>query len=310
MVRFLRFGLPLALVCGPSVASAQTSTEDGARRLFDQGVAREQEGKHGEACKSFRESLALVRELGPLMKVKSCDAREGKVLSARAHLKELIQRWPDQGAELSGLKIELAAIDKRVARIRVELSPGAAAPTRVEIDGRALTLPAADVELDPGTHELLIEQPNRPVQRQTVTLADGEARTLAVGAVELAAQTPPAPPARRVEESSGGLGGLGIGGIIAGGVGVLGFVGAGVTGGMVLAKESEFEDCSSSTSCTEIADQGNTLLVANGVLWGLGIAGVGLGATLLIVDLATDEGSGTKLEASFGPGRAAIAVEF
>jgi hypothetical protein len=175
---------------------------------------------------------------------------------------------------------------------------------RVEVDGNAVTLPVTDLEVDPGTHEILVESDDRRVSRSHVTMDAGERRTVDVGETRSA---PPADAAGR----GGGLSGLGVAGLIVGGIGVGGFVGAAVTGVMALDKRDELDACDAArrTDCAGIADAGNTLLIVNGVLWGVGIAGVGAGGTLLIVDLVADDGA-EQITARVGPTWLGLEVRF
>ena len=300
-----------------TVPASAGGAEDEARKLFEEGMAAESSGQAPEACAKFRQSLGLVREVGPLLKVKDCDLRDGKLVSGEASLRELISRWPQPGPELEALKAELVAVEKRIPRITLKLRQGAPLGVSVRLDGNAVDFPANDRAVDPGKHELSVEVPDRPIDRITVELRDGERKTIEVpaGGPEPVKPPPPPPP-----ETSSGLGALGIVGIVVGAVGVGGFVGAGVTGKLVLDKQTEFEDqhCGpddalpDTAACGTIASDGDTLLIANGVMWGVGIAGVAVGATLLIVDLATgsDEPSATKATLGVRPGYAELTISF
>jgi hypothetical protein len=285
------------LVAAPLVHAG--GAEDEARRTFEEGLEAERNGQ-ASACGKFRKALELIREVGPLKKVKECDVRDGKLLLARAKLEELIARWPVQDAELEGFKTELAAVRGRIAHVDLALAAGAPPGTKARIDSKPVDVPATSVELDPGEHEILVEVPSKPIERTTVTLGDGENKSLTIPLAEPRSTEGPTPPTPHPAEAKGGLGGLGIAGIVIAGVGVGAFVGAGVTGGLVLSKSDEFDACKK-TSCPDLQalkSDGDTLLIANGVLFGVGIAGVGLGATLLVIDLATgpsDESSQSGL---------------
>jgi len=301
----------LALLLAAPVARAG-GAEDDARKTFEEGLEAERNGQ-ASACGKFRKALELIREVGPLKKVKECDAREGKLLLAREKLKELISRWPQQDAELDGFKSELLSVEARIAHIDLTLAPGAPPGVQARVDAKPVAIPSTGIELDPGEHEILVEVPGKAITRRALTLGDGETKTLELPANDAVAP-PPVAPQRPVESSEGGLGGLGIAGIIVGAVGVGAFVGAGVTGGMVLSKKDEFDACNGNASCTKLAtleDDGNTLLVANGVLFGLGIAGVGVGATLLVIDLATGSSDDpAPATVSVGPTGAKLSVRF
>ena len=121
----------LACMATATTALAQPSAEASARAAFDRGLAAETAGRDEEACTHFRESLSLQRELGPLLKVKGCDVREGKLVAARRGLRELIGRWVEPGQDLEALKAELTRVEARIAHVTVRL--GTASIERVEI---------------------------------------------------------------------------------------------------------------------------------------------------------------------------------
>lgn len=292
-------------------AWAQSTPEEAARKLFDEGLAAEGAGDKARACEKFRASLQMQRELGPLEKVKDCDAKEGKILSAKLNLNELILRWPTPGPELDAMRKEVGRLDTRLGRLTFTVRKGAAAGIRLRLDGAEVPLPSTSLEVDPGKHEMLVDGPGGILEKTELVVGEGERKMVEVPRakaeepIKKVELPPPPPPAT-------GLGGLGIGGLVIGGVGVLGFVGAGVTGGLVLSKKSDFDSCVETPGCSArgaLADEGDTLLIANAVTWAVGIAGVGLGATLLIVDLASSP-SGARVEASLGPGLSGVRVTF
>lgn len=288
-------------------ARAQTAEAE-ARKAFEAGMATEASDPRA-ACVHFRRALELTRELGPLKKAKECDAREGKLLDALAKLDELVRRWPQPDATLESLKAEGPALRGRLAHLQLTLEPGAPAGVAARVDGAAVSLPASDLPLDPGAHELLVEVPGRPLQRVALDLAESERRAVRVPSTDAA------PP--RAAESGGGLGALGVSGLIIGGVGVGGLIGGAITGGLVLSKQSEFEECrdqGTPAGCDVLAlkDSGDQLLTANAALFIAGGALAAVGATLFIVDVATSSdataaksvglrvrGSGLSLEGTF-----------
>ncbi len=301
----------LACMATATTALAQPSAEASARAAFDRGLAAETAGRNEEACTHFRESLSLQRELGPLLKVKGCDVREGKLVAARRGLRELIGRWVEPGQDLEALKAELTRVEARIAHVTVRL--GTASIERVEIDGVRVTVPTEDLELDPGPHELVVEVVGQPVQRSRLELGDGERRTLTVGE-EKAAPKVVAPPTLRPRPRDGGIGTLGVVGIVGLGLGGLGLVGAAVTGGLVLQQRSDFEagGCADSDtqSCKDIASKGESLLLANGISWGVGLGAAALGTTLIIIDIATRKPSAPSVKAALSPLGASAVVAF
>lgn len=308
--------LAAALVAAPSVARAGSAEED-ARAALKEGLDAEKAGQLDVACGKYRRALDLIKELGPLKKVKECEVREGKVLAARDKLKELISRWPEPGPELDAFKAELAAVEARVAHLAIDPAPGTPSGTKARVDTRPFDLPLKDVELDPGEHEVLFELPGKPIERATLTLKDGERRTLAAPAptTEPTDRVPPGvqPPP---DGPRSGLSGLGIAGIVIGGLGVGGVIGGAITSPMVLSKKKQFDTCLSDSpgKCGTFADEGNALLRINGALYIAGIGLAAVGGTLLIIDVATmpsskDEAA-KKATLELSPTGAAVTLSF
>ncbi|MFO0551804.1 MAG: hypothetical protein U0271_25685 [Polyangiaceae bacterium] len=285
-----------------------------ARTAFEAGLQAESQGRHEDACKLFRTSLELKQELGPLLKVKDCDLSSGKLRDAARHLEEIVAAWPEQGPELEGYRAELADVEARVPHLTVEVAANATPPTRVVLDGKPLALPAVNVALDPGKHELVIELSGSPPETRSIELKERASERVEVGRVVEPTKPPPPKP-----EEGGGLRTLGIAGVIVGAVGVAAFGGVIGTGVVVLDKQDEFEQCKRNTpgDCSSVASDGNTMLAVNGVLWGLGLLGVGLGVTLVAVDLATGPSSSEKASSpapraslEIGPSSLALAVTY
>jgi hypothetical protein len=309
----MRRGLALAFACLTLSASTMAwagSAEEEARKAFEQGLALEAT-QPLEACKSFRKSLEFTRELGPLTKVKECDVREGRLVEGRDKLRELTGRLPPEDPDLSALKTELGQVEARIARIEIALRPGVTVAVRVTLDAKPVTLPST-VEVDPGAHELVVETEGKPVERSALTLGDGEAKKLEVPSEAALREAPPV----SVTPAEEGLTGLGIAGLVIGSVGVAGLIGAAITGGMVLSKQSEFEQCRDADApalCEEVLkEEGDTLLVANGALFIAGGALAAVGATLFIIDLASgpSEEPAPRAALRIGPSSASFQLAF
>jgi hypothetical protein len=288
-----------------TTAGAQSAIDEG-REAFARGIEAEEGGRAAEACKEYRRSLSLVRELGPMRKVAQCDANDKKVISAIRLLEELATRLPVEDPERAAVDAEIAALKARTGRLTIKQRPGAPVVSRLRLDAQEVAVPAADVPVDPGKHEIVIEAGGKAPHIAVVEVAEGGTTSVDVPPPEEEVAPKPAapPPARAPEERPN----LSLAGWLVGAVGVSGFVVAAATGGKLLADHADFEDCKARPDCDPgpLADDAEPLLVANAIAWGVGAVGVGIGATLLIVD-AVDS---PKVEADVGPTAAAVRIRF
>jgi hypothetical protein len=132
----------------------------------------------------------------------------------------------------------------------------------------------------------------------SIHLARGERaeRSLGPGEPEGSARAPREAPAAEGSRP------LRTAGWIAISVGLAGFVGVGITGGKLLADEGDFAACVESDACDarDLEGDESGWVAANAVAWGVGIAGVGAGLTLVIAD-AAGAGRGPSVEARVAP---------
>jgi hypothetical protein len=297
--------LATALVVA-SKARAQSAIDEG-REAFARGIAAEEGGRAADACKEFRRSLSLVRELGPMRKVAQCDANDRRVLSAAALLEEIASRLPVEDPERAAVDAELTAVRARAAKLVIRPAADTPAGARVRLDGRDVTAGPDPVAVDPGSHELVVTAPGTDPELVTVEIAEGESKTVDLPtptAREAPAPAPTPPPPRPRERPSD----LSLPGFLIGAVGVSGVVVAAVSGGKLLSDHSEFEDCKARASCDPepLADAADPLLIANAIGWGVAAVGLGVGASLVVVDAVQD----ARFEAEVGPTSASLRVRF
>lgn len=281
-----------ALLAQAAPSWAQTAEEQ-ARAAFAEGVAAEKDGRGEDACAAYARSLGFVRELGPLTKVARCHEARGELDAARAAFRELVQRLPKDAPERPDAERASAEIELRMPRVSLRF--GAPEPASILIDGRKISSPYVGLSLDPGEHEVVFERAGKSLRRQ-LSLVERQR-----GEVDLSGR-PSAPDAAPRFPS-----GLGIGGFVSGGVGLAALAGAIATGVLSLDKEAAYDACTG--GCQALADEGDMLLVANGVLWGVTIAGLGTGLTLVLVD-ALSGSSEPRTALTIGPSGASLRVRF
>ncbi len=279
-------------------ARAQSATE-GARQAFERGVAAEAEGLAIESCVAFRQSLSLVRELGPLRKVAACEEREGKLLQAAARLREVLERLPPEDPERAVTDSLLKSVESRLGRLSLKQRPGARAGVRASVNGLDRAVPSSGLLLDPGEQEVVVAMPGEPSRLVAVTIASGQEVTLELplpydvprGRTPAIA-TPMAPRSATMRTA----------GFVVGGIGIASLLSAGITGLKLLDDKSDLDACAAEPGCntTAIAERANRLVVINALAWGVGIVGVGTGATLLVLDASERGESAVSAEVGLG----------
>ncbi len=297
----------LATLAAP--ASAQTTPS--AQALYDEGVKAYAQGDLATACPKFKQSFETDKQPAPLFMLAKCEEKQGKIGSALVHFEEVLR--------VGGLEAELrdqaarSVNDLAVRAPRLTLRRGAAPAAAVaKIDGVLFTIDGRPEPIDPGEHELLVTAPAHGDNTKTFVVKEGEKLSLDIEvgpALPIAGPTIPdtAPPPPGPDPTP-----FWIGGGIAAGVGVVGFVIAGVTGGLILSGE-----CDGDLACpnrSEDFDSGG-LVIANYVGWAVGGAGVATGAILFIVGaVKSNEAGDARLESGAvrpvpGPGDAGLGLQ-
>jgi hypothetical protein len=185
MPRVLQRGLcalvaALALICAqPKAARADNAA---AETLFRAGRAASARGDHATACTHYRESYRLEPAIGTLLNLALCEEALGKLASAWQHYEDAARALTTDDERLGWTKQRLAALDGRVPRLTLLVSPAAPPNTRVTVS--SIELQSASfgkaVRLDPGSHEISVAAPERAASRYTVELAESERKVMTV----------------------------------------------------------------------------------------------------------------------------------
>jgi hypothetical protein len=306
MVRFVLASIALVSCLTATVpASAQDAAASRAEQLFVDGRDARDRGDHATACSKFGESLALVKRASTLVNLAICAEKLGKLTAAMAYANEALAMLPATDERVATAKEVLERATQRVATVTLALPGGAPADVRVTVDGTAIAASAlaSPVTLDPGEHELLVSAAGRADAKQKVTLAEGQRMdvALAVGAPTPRAAPVPSdqPPSRRIAGDEFPRRTIGW---VIGGVGVAGLVGAGVTGGILLANDATISDNCKNAVCNQdgldAVESSDTLFIVNYVAWGVGIVGVGAGLVLVLTSPSGDVASASAARAT------------
>ncbi len=188
-------------------AAPSVSEQMLAQSLFDEARQRMDRGDYAAACPKLAESQRLDPGGGTLLNLAICHEKEGRLGTAYLELKAASSQAAKEGRK-DREKIaneRLAALESRVPRLAVHVA-GDDPELEVKVDGTTLRKPAWDLltVVDPGAHVIDASAPGKAPFRQTITLTEGESRTVHVPALLVAggraseggrASDPSAPPA-------------------------------------------------------------------------------------------------------------------
>jgi hypothetical protein len=296
------------LLAMPGSAAASDPMEDAKRAetLFNEGRAAVMRGDYVTACPKFEESLKLVRRPGTLFNLAECEEHEGRLVTAVQYWKEGIVVLEPGDKRLAPSKKRLEQVVPRIPKLTIRVATTLPKDARVTLDGKDVEAVGKEVSVNPGEHTIALSAPKRAEQKVKVQIAERERRevTVSLGTVILE-------PPRVVAPEPFYMGPQRIAGIVVASVGVLGFVGAGVTGGLVLSTDDRLKDLCPDNQCLtkqayDEAQTGKTLLTLNAVAWGVGLVGALAGAGLFA---AGDRNPKQKGQTSFVVGPRGISVQ-
>jgi hypothetical protein len=297
MVR--RFWLPTLgfLVLFSSPALGQKSDKRVADTLFREGREDFDKGDYARACPKFAESQRLDPAPGTLLNLAVCEEHLGNLRSARERLTTLLPQLSVGDERAPFARELLAKIDARLSRLVLSLSPGAPAGTEVkDAEGEVLPL-GSEIVLEPGDRTLTVSAPGRSPSTLRLSLAAGqrESREVApqplLGEVKTPAQVGPTGPAPA--SAGGGPSALRLVGFASASVGVVALGVAAVSGAVLLSKKGRVDELCPNKQCSadglKVLDDANRtpILPINTASWALAIAGVGVGATLIVLTRET-----------------------
>jgi hypothetical protein len=274
--------LSLALGIGASGTARGQGAADVAiaRDLFRQGVELAQKGRWDEARERYRRSLALKRAPLTLYSLGVAQQQTGRFVDAVESFRAfLAEREPESAATTpyeQPARDAALALEKRVARLDVEVLPAAVKAVRLEIDGHivpeaALGLPRP---VDPGERVIVVSAEGFRATRTTAKLAEGESAKITVRLEPL-----PGPrllPSDPVLSTSSRV--LPIALLASGGTLFATGLGVGLAG--------VAEAASAPTRDGPEANRARTLTLAGDIAGGVGLAVLGVGTILMIVTSA------------------------
>jgi hypothetical protein len=328
------FSAPRALAQGSAGKPAQGSPADDrearkrdAKSKFMQGRDALNRGEYATALILFRTSQELYPSPGTLLNLALCEERVGLLGSALQHFQEVVRLLPPGDERLSIARNGAAMIEPRVPRLRIDLAKGAPEGTSLSRDGSPIATSDLGKELpmDPGKHVVVVKAPGRPDRPYEVSLVEGAREVLTVepaadpsiepkppGPVRVQDRpiaTGPAapidaviPPADRPPADAPTGNTRKIVAFTVGGAGALSLAVGVTTGILAFSKKNEVDAlCPRADVCSEegisAERTGKTFATTSTVTVVVGLAGVGIGAALLL----TGGGNNPKPAAAIGP---------
>jgi serine/threonine-protein kinase len=176
-------------------ADAAPQDRAAARSLFDEGRKLAHAGRYADACPKFEESQRLDAGIGTLFNLADCYEHVDRLASAWSDFLEVADAAKRAG-DAEREKVARGRADKlagRLARITFALAGGANGAT-IKLDGSVLGAGAlgAGLPVDQGSHVVEASATGKKPWTSRVEVADGQATTVTVPALE--DEAPPAPP--------------------------------------------------------------------------------------------------------------------
>jgi hypothetical protein len=306
--RLAALGLAGLLLAVPAAALA---AEDDSKTLFAQGRELRVAGKCEQAILAFRRAMELNPSgLGSLRNIAECEEKLQLYASARRSYWDLrravlqsnepkYQGW-DKDAEAA-----YRALEPKVSRLTIALRGEKLERASILLDGKPLDprLAGVEIERDLGPHTIEVHYGGASPLTVKVTLAEGQRETVTIDVPSQGKAPPPPPP------PEAGSSGLRTGGIVALGVGGASLAGMVVAIGIRSSALSDIEaGCPGYQSCPAALrgryDTGVTASMLTNVFGGLAVAGLGAGATMLVLS----RGSGSSSNGSGEPTTAAVGI--
>jgi hypothetical protein len=164
----------MALVSQPVLA--ETPAAATAEVLFRDGRESMKKGDFQAAMENFAESYRLDPSIGTLLNLALCEEKTGRLTGAWLHLRELLEKAPEQDERRPLARRRLADLDRRIPRLTIVLHPAKPPPASIRLDGTVIGRVSTGVPLpvDPGEHELTVASPHGAEKKQVASLSEGQ----------------------------------------------------------------------------------------------------------------------------------------
>lgn len=275
----------VALAQPAATPTADQATE--AKAHFAKGKTLFAAKNFADALSEFRASYAIVKSPNSHFLIANCLRDLGRLSEAYVEYDRVVVEAKAAGEDYAGA-VDAAAAERDALAPKLVMvnvtTPADAADAMLVVGGMEVTsdMKGKPIPAMPGNIEVTLSPAGKAPVTQSVTGAAGETKSVTL---EFAAEAPP-------EDTTGGgkkLTPMRIGAIAAAGVGVVGMVIFAVQGS---ASNTTFdslkEKCGSSPCPQDLAadvDKGKTQQLTANIGLGLGIVGLGVGATLFALSM-------------------------
>jgi len=293
-----------------SAQAQMTGTAADAEQLYEKAWEAMERNDYENACSLFERSFAISRATGPLQGLATCHERRGALSRALGLWRQAEQNLAPDASSLIDVRAAIFRLERRVPLLTLSLVEGSPLGAVIELDGEPVAADGRPREVDPGAHELTVNAKDRAPTMTKVKLGEGERKTLVLSTgATIAVERAPEPGFR--------LGPIRIAGIAAGSVGVAAAIAAGVTGGLMIAAESDIDagcpgegrsNCDASALAAK--DRADGLAPWNVAMWVGAVAGVGAGIPLMIVGDGDAHDAPPPAQVTLGPGFVSISASF
>jgi len=163
----------------PAALAQPARGADAARSRVREGVKLYESGKLNEAILKFEEADRLFRAPQNRLFIARAKAKLGRLIAAKAEYTRIVRAdyadSPESFRAAQAIaKEELAAVEKRIPRVQIEIVGARVEVVAVRLDG--VSIPAAELggkEVDPGSHTLEAEAPGGAKITRSLDTAEG-----------------------------------------------------------------------------------------------------------------------------------------
>ncbi len=180
-MRALRLLFPFLLAT--SFAHAQPGDAAKAEALFRAARALMKSGEFALACPKLEQSYRLDPAAGTAVNLGDCFEKLGRLADALRAQRNALQLLRATDPRVAPVKRQLAALDKRVPRLTINLDPHTPKHAIVTLNGSAIPRQriGQPTPLNPGVYMIAVEAEGRAPHSTKIELAERQSRKIVVG---------------------------------------------------------------------------------------------------------------------------------